>query len=111
LGFLLGSGAITLVIVSLLRLKDQLTLNVFFPELATASGERSVGSTLLSLLFSLTVLVGLRFTGVLVSSALTIVPSITAHHLTNKISMLVTASGTLSILAVSTGSLFSALVL
>ena len=111
-GFLLGSVAAGFVFFFLLRMKDQLTLIVFSPELAAATGVKVSRLDLYFLfLFSLTVLVGLRFTGALLGSALVIVPAATARQLTNKMSTFVIASCVLSILAVTAGWLFNALVL
>lgn len=110
-GFLLGSVAVGLVIFFLLRLKDALALSVFSPELAAATGVKVSRLDLeFLLLFSLTVLVGLRFTGALLGSALIIVPAATAHQLTSRMSNFLLASCVLSILAVSAGWLFNALV-
>jgi ABC-type Mn2+/Zn2+ transport system permease subunit len=111
-GFLLGALAVGFVILSLFRLKDQLTLSVFSPELAAATGVKTSRLDLyFLLLFSLTVLVGLRFTGALLGSALIIVPAATAHQLTNKMSNFMIASCVVSVLSVSAGWLFNGFVL
>jgi ABC-type Mn2+/Zn2+ transport system permease subunit len=112
LGFLLGCVAVIFVICALLRLKNQLALSIFSPELASATGVKVSRLDLqFLLLFSLTVLVGLRFTGALLGSALIIVPAATAYQLSKKISIFVIASCALSILAVSVGWLINSLLL
>ena len=69
-GFFLGMAAVLFVIFSVFLLKDQLSLSIFSPDLAAAT---SVNVSRLDfyflLLFSLTVLVGLRFMGALLASA------------------------------------------
>ena len=110
-GFILGSIAAGLVIFFVVRLKNQLVLTVFSPELAAATGVTVSRLDLYFLfLFSLTVLVGLRFTGALLGSALLIVPAATAHQLTSKLSQFAAISCLVSVFSVSAGWLFNAFV-
>jgi ABC-type Mn2+/Zn2+ transport system permease subunit len=111
-GFFLGSGAAGLVIFLVLRLKNQLVLSVFSPELAAVTGVKVSRLDLYFLfLFSLTVLVGLRFMGALLGSALLIVPAATPHQLTGKMSQFMAVSCFVSVLSVSAGWSLNALVL
>ncbi len=104
IALLIGSAAVFVVLLSIFRLKHQLALSVFSPDLAAATGVRVSRLDLyFLLLFSLTVLVGLRFMGALLGSALIIVPAATANQLTSKMSDFVIASCAASVLSVSLG--------
>src|SRR5581483_10050169 len=103
-GFLLGAAAVALVVFAVFRLRDRLALAIFSSDLAAATGVRISRLDLyFLLLFSLTVLVGLRFMGALLGSALIIVPAATANQLTSKMSDFVIASCAASVLSVSLG--------
>jgi len=110
-GFLLGMAAVLFVIFSVFLLKDQLSLTIFSPDLATATGVNVSRLDLyFLLLFSLTVLVGLRFMGALLASALIIVPAATARQLTSKLSHFFLLAAAASLLAVTAGFLLSVFV-
>jgi ABC-type Mn2+/Zn2+ transport system permease subunit len=110
-GFLLGLAAVVFVIVSIFLLKDQLALSIFSTDLAAATGVRIARLDLyFLLLFSLTVLVGVRFMGALLASALIIVPSATARQLTNKLSQFLLLAVVASLLSVAAGFLLNAFV-
>ncbi len=110
-GFFLGMAAVLFVIFSVFLLKDQLSLTVFSPDLAAATGVNVSRLDLyFLLLFSLTVLVGLRFMGALLASALIIVPAATARQLTNKLSQFVLLAAAASLLAVMAGFLLNVFV-
>lgn len=110
-GFLLGMVAVLFVIFSVVLLKDQLSLTIFSPDLAAATGVNVSRLDLYFLLiFSLTVLVGLRFMGALLASALIIVPAATARQLTNKLSQFVLLAAAASLLAVTSGFLLNVFV-
>jgi zinc transport system permease protein len=108
LGFFLGMVAALFVIVSIFLLRYQLSLSIFSPDLAAATGV-SVSRLDLTflLLFSLTVLVGLRFMGALLASALIIMPAATARQLTNKLPRFLFFSAAASLLAVIAGFLLN----
>ncbi len=111
LGFALGALATLFVVFALFLLKDRLTLSVFSPELAASSGvnlERVNLSFLL--LFSLTVLVGLRFMGTLLASALIILPAAAARQFAGKLSQFLVVSSALSLASVLAGFLLNAFV-
>jgi ABC-type Mn2+/Zn2+ transport system permease subunit len=100
-----------LVIFSIFLLKDQLSLSIFSADLAAATGVNIARLDLyFLLLFSLTVLVGLRFMGALLGSALIIIPSATARQLTNRLSHFFLLAVVASLLSVAAGFLLNALV-
>jgi ABC-type Mn2+/Zn2+ transport system permease subunit len=111
-GFLLGAAAIILVLAFLFGMKDRLILDLFSPELAAATGVNVVYLDLgFMLVFSLTILVGLRFMGGLLSSALIIIPAATARHLTGKMAQFVILASAVSLISVGVGFLISTLIL
>jgi ABC-type Mn2+/Zn2+ transport system permease subunit len=111
LTFLIGSLAVALIIYFVLRFKSALILNLFSPELAAATGIKLNRLNLLFLLvFSLTVLIGLRFMGALLAGALIIIPAATGRRLANSISNFLLASSLASVLAVGIGFLLNAYV-
>jgi len=112
LGFLLGLAATLVVALSLFLLKDGLALAIFSPDLAAATGV-NVDRVNLSflLVFSLTVLVGLRFMGTLLASALIILPAAAARQLTDKLSTFLVFSVAVSLVSVLAGFLLNTFVL
>ena len=110
-GFLLGVAATLLVVLSLYLLKDRLALSIFSPDLAASTGVNVDRVDLWFLLiFSLTILVGLRFMGTLLASALMILPAATARHLTDKLSNFLLVSSAASLVSVVGGFLLNAFV-
>ena len=110
-GFILGLAAVVFVILSIFLLKDQLSLSIFSTDLAAATGVRIARLDLyFLLLFSLTVLVGLRFMGALLASALIIMPSATARQLTNKLPQFFLLAVVASLVSVAAGFLLNAFV-
>jgi ABC-type Mn2+/Zn2+ transport system permease subunit len=110
-GFLLGLAGVLFIIVSVFLLRDQLSLSIFSPDLAAASGVNVLQLDLqFLLLFSLTVLIGLRFMGALLASALIIMPSATARQLTNKLPHFLLLSAAASLTSVLVGFLLNAFV-
>lgn len=111
LTFVLGSLTVLFVIASIWRLQDQLILSLFSPELATATGVNiSRVSLYFLLLFSLTILVGLRFMGSLLAGSLIILPAAIARRFTNRMSHFLLASSVVSVLSVASGLLLSSFV-
>jgi ABC-type Mn2+/Zn2+ transport system permease subunit len=110
-GFLLGLAAVLFVVFSIFLLKDQLSLSIFSADLAAATGVKIARLDLyFLLLFSLTVLVGLRFMGALLASALIIIPSATARQLTNRMSHFFFFAVVASVVSVAGGFLLNAFV-
>jgi ABC-type Mn2+/Zn2+ transport system permease subunit len=108
LGFLLGLAGVLLVIVTVLQFKDRLTLTLFSPELGAVAGINVDRLDLIFLfIFSLTVLIGLRFMGALLSSALIILPAATARRLTDRLSQFILVSMIASVIAVGIGFVFT----
>ncbi len=111
-GFLLGTAAVILVVVFLAGMKDRLILDLFSPELAAATGVKVAYLDLgFMLVFSLTILVGLRFMGGLLSSALIIIPAATARQLTCRTAQFVVLASAVSLVSVAVGFLVSTLIL
>jgi ABC-type Mn2+/Zn2+ transport system permease subunit len=111
IGFVMGMAAVLFVIVSVFLLKDQLSLSIFSPDLAAATGVNVSRLDLyFLLLFSLTVLVGLRFMGALLASALIIVPAATSRQLTNKLSHFFLLAAAASVFSVTAGFLLNVLI-
>jgi ABC-type Mn2+/Zn2+ transport system permease subunit len=109
-GFVLGTVAVILVVLFLVSMKDRLILDLFSPELAAATGV-NVGRLNLGflLVFSLTVLVGLRLMGALLSSALIIIPAAAARQLTGRMARFVVLAAGVSVVSVAAGFLISTL--
>ncbi len=111
-GFLLGAAAVILIVLFIVRMKDQLILNLFSPELAETTGVNVARLDLgFLLVFSLTVLVGLRFMGALLSSALIIIPAATARQLTTQMTQFIAVASATSLISVTVGFLISTLIL
>jgi ABC-type Mn2+/Zn2+ transport system permease subunit len=110
-GFLLGLAAVLFVTFSIFLLRDELTLSIFSTDLAAATGVNISRLDLyFLLLFSLTVLVGLRFMGALLASALIIIPSATARQITNRMSNFFLLALAASLISVAAGFLLNAFV-
>ncbi len=110
-GFLLGTAAVILVVFFVVHMKDRLILSLFSPELAAATGVPVARLDLgFLLVFSLTVLVGLRFMGALLSSALIIIPAATARQLTGRMTQFVVVACAASLVSVAVGFVISTLI-
>jgi len=102
--FLIGIAAVLVVILVIFRFKDELILGLFAPELAAATGVKLERLNLYFLLvFSLSVLVGLRFLGALLAGALIILPATTGRRLTDDLSRFLVVSCLASVVAVGSG--------
>jgi len=111
-GFLLGALAVVFIIASIWKLRDRLVLTLFSPEVATATGVNVNRVNLyFLLLFSLTILVGLRFMGALLAGSLIILPAAIGRRLANnKMSHFLIASSVASAISVGIGLLLNAVV-
>ena len=104
LAFLVGVAAVLLIILFVFRFKEELILGLFSPELAAATGVKLERLNLYFLLvFSLSVLVGLRFLGALLAGSLIIIPATTSRRLTNDLSHFLVVSCLASVVAVGLG--------
>ena len=111
LGFLFGAAAVILVVFFVVHMKDRLILDLFSSELAAATGVNVSQLDLgFLLVFSLTVLVGLRFMGALLSSALIIIPAATARQLTGRMTQFVVVACAASLVSVAVGFVISTLI-
>lgn len=109
---LIGLALVGCIIFSIVELRNQLTLAIFSPDLAAVTGVKVRRLDLsFIILFSFTILVGLRFTGALLGSALIIVPPATARQITSKMTPFVLVSCALSVASVTVGWLLNALVI
>lgn len=108
LGFGLGLLASAAVVLAVFLMKNRLTLSTFSPELAASSGIRVDRLDLIYLLvFSLTVLVGLRFMGALLASSLIILPAAAARQFADRLSRFFIISATISMLSILAGFFFN----
>jgi ABC-type Mn2+/Zn2+ transport system permease subunit len=106
--FALGVLAVSGIIAFIFAFRHKLILSLFSPELAAASGINVARLDLYYLLvFSLTVLLGLRFLGALLVGALIIIPAATGRQLTHTLTAFLTASSVASVLAVAIGFLIN----
>jgi len=102
--FLVGVAAVALIVLVVFRFKEQLILGLFSPELAAATGVKLERLNLYFLLvFSLSVLVGLRFLGAILAGSLIIIPATTGRRLTNDLSHFLIVSCIASVTAVGSG--------
>lgn len=107
-GFFLGVLGVFVVIGAIFALRDQFAISIFSPDLAAATGVHTSRLDLyFLLLFSLTVLIGLRFMGALLGSALIIIPSATARQLTSKLPHFLALAAGISALSVTGGFLLN----
>jgi ABC-type Mn2+/Zn2+ transport system permease subunit len=108
--FVLGVVGAIFVIVFVLKSRNQQILILFSPDLAVTSQINVHRHNLYFLLvFSLTILLGLRFLGALLAGALLIIPAATARQLTHTLTAFLIASSSLSILSVGIGIALSRL--
>ena len=102
--FLVGIAGVLLIVIVIFRFKDALILGLFAPELAAATGVKLDRLDLYFLLvFSLSVLLGLRFLGALLAGSLIIIPASTSRQLTNDLSHFLITSCVVSVVAVGSG--------
>jgi ABC-type Mn2+/Zn2+ transport system permease subunit len=106
--FLLGVLAVLSIISFIYVVRHKLILALFSPELAAATGINVARLDLYYLLiFSLTVLLGLRFLGALLVGALIIIPAATGRQLTHTLTAFLSASSVASVLSVAIGFLIN----
>ena len=102
--FLVGAAAVLLIILFVFRFRDELILGLFAPELAAATGVKlEILELYFLLVFSLSVLVGLRFLGALLAGSLIIIPATTGRRLANDLSHFLFISCLASVIAVGSG--------
>lgn len=108
--FIFGVASSLIVAISLWLLKNRLIINFFSEELAAGSGIH-IGrlNFLFLLLFSISILSGLRFLGALLAGALIIVPASAARQLTHSLIPFIICSALLSVLSMAIGIFISSM--
>jgi ABC-type Mn2+/Zn2+ transport system permease subunit len=104
LWFVIGLLAVSAIVLFVLAFRYKLILSLFSPELAAATGVNVSRLNLYFLLvFSLTVLLGLRFLGALLVGALIIIPAAIGRQLTHTLTAFLVTSSIASVLSVILG--------
>lgn len=106
--FFIGALAGILVISFIFKYKNQLVFSLFSPDLAMVSGINVSKLNLWFLLiFSLTIILGLRFLGALLVGSLIIIPAATGRQLTHALWAFLTVSSLISVVSVIAGFFIS----
>ncbi len=102
--FVAGLVAVAVIVGFVVRFRHQLIISLFSPELAAAAGVNVSRLNLhFLLIFSLTVLLGVRFLGALLVGALIIVPAAIGRQLTHTLTAFLLTSSLASVLSVGLG--------
>lgn len=102
--FVIGFLAVATIVIFVLIFRHKLILSLFSPELAAATGVNvSLLNLYFLLVFSLTVLLGLRFLGALLVGALIIIPAAIGRQLTHTLTAFLVMSSVASVLSVLLG--------
>src|SRR6266404_3260058 len=108
LWFAIGLLAVSIIIAFIWMFRHQLILSLFSPELAAATGVKVSRLNLYFLLvFSMTVLLGVRFLGALLVGALIIIPAAIGRQLTHTLTAFLFTSSVASALSVGIGFFLS----
>ena len=106
--FVIGMIVTLVVLVALLKLRGKLLLSLFSPDLAVSTGVNVSRLNLTYLLlFSLTILLGLRFLGAILVGALIITSGAIARQLTHNLQSFLSISVASSVLSVALGMFIS----
>ncbi len=106
--FAFGFAASAFIIVAVWKLRNKFIIGLFSQELASATKiDVNRLNLWFLLLFSLTILSGLRFLGALLAGSLIIVPAAAARQLTHSLSAFLATSTALSVLSVIGGFFIS----
>lgn len=106
--FLIGVSGALFVIGFILRYKNKLILTLFSPDLAAVSNiDVNRLNLYFLLIFSLTIVLGLRFLGALLVGALLIIPAAIGRQLTHTLSSFLTISSIAGLVSVGAGSVIS----
>lgn len=104
--FFVGLAIIAIIIIFLLMKRHELTLSILSPELAKTSG---IATDRLNLYFLLalvaTVLLGLRFVGVLLMGSLVIIPAAVAKNLARSMRGMIVIGAVIAVFSVLAGLL------
>ena len=102
--FIAGVLAVSVIVGFVVGFRHKLIMSLFSPELAAATGVNVSRLNLYFLLvFSLTVLLGVRFLGALLVGALIIVPAAIGRQLTHTLTAFLVTSALASVLSVALG--------
>jgi ABC-type Mn2+/Zn2+ transport system permease subunit len=102
--FVTGLIAVAIIVGFVVAFRHKLIMSLFSPELAAATGVNVSRLNLYFLLiFSLTVLLGVRFLGALLVGALIIVPAAIGRQLTHTLTAFLVTSSLASVLSVGLG--------
>ena len=103
-GFIAGMLACALVLLMIFRIRHQMILIIFSPDLAASLGIGVDRINLIYLgLFGTTILLGLRFLGALLMGAMIIVPAATGRYVAKTLDQFLISSSTASVLSVAAG--------
>jgi zinc transport system permease protein len=106
--FLIGVSGALFVIGFVLGYKNKLILTLFSPDLAAVSNiDVNRLNLYFLLIFSLTIILGLRFLGALLVGALLIIPAAIGRQLTHTLSSFLAISSAAGVVAVGVGSAVS----
>jgi len=106
--FLIGLGAVLVIVLFIFKFKNRLILGLFSPELAASTGLNLKRLNLYYLLiFGLTILLGLKFLGAILVGALIIIPAAIGRQLTHTLSAFLFTSALAGVVAVALGFLIS----
>ena len=99
-----GMGVAILIIYFLMKYKSRLTLNILSPDLARTAGVNSDRLNLFFLIaFVATILLGLRFMGVLLMGSLIIIPAAVAKNMATSLRSMIVISTVVSVVSVGVG--------
>jgi ABC-type Mn2+/Zn2+ transport system permease subunit len=102
--FALGLLSVAVILIFMARFRYQLILSIFSRELAAASGIKlSMLDLAYLLVFSLNLLLGLRFLGAILVGALLIIPAAIGRQLSHTLSGLLIVSSAASVFSVGAG--------
>ena len=108
--FAIGIITVGVIIAFIWTFRHQLIIGLFSPELAAASGINvSLINLYYLLMFSLTVLLGLRFLGALLVGALIIIPAAIGRQLTHTLTAFLAVSSAASVVSVLFGFMINRL--
>lgn len=99
-----GIGVAAIVTLFLIKYKSKLTLNILSPDLARTAGVNSDRLNLLFLIaFVATILLGLRFMGVLLMGSLIIIPAAVGKNMATSLRSMIAISTIVSVVSVGVG--------
>jgi len=107
---LVGTTVAILIVFFLIKYKSKLTLNILSPDLARTAGVNSNRLNLFFLVaFVATILLGLRFMGVLLMGSLIIIPAAVGKNLAASLGSMIGISTVVSVVSVGAGLAVSGL--